>query len=985
MKIHRVSLAPLILAAAVLLSAAAVTSAAAASAAVTITDTRGRQMTFSSPPKRVVSLVPGITDTICALGADQALVGVTFHGARPRQKNHLPIVGGFAFPDVDKVTDLDPDVVFVSRFQKDAVARLEGLGCKTVCLDTTDFDQGLNTIAVLAAIFDRQAAGRQILDGIHADLSLVRSKLDKLDLSQPRRVFRLMGRDTIMTPAAGAFLNQLVICAGGVPMAPPGDGMVTPVSLEQWQQFNPEIIFGCGEDRQAADRFFHRPGWREVDAVQNGQVHYFPCGLTCRVGPHTGYFVQWLAATIYGGQFFTPGNQVRSDQLLDSKPLPIDLNSIQNSHIHTSRIADFTHKTLVIDFKTPQTVLSTLEGFRSGITTAANHYLPPPAWQMAHAMTPEAMTHRILDVIEKKPSSSALLMTGADMDHVTVTTKSFKEMTVFAAVTAGVGSNAQRAGKSTGSYYEPGTINIILMTNMALSPRAMTRSLIAATEAKTAALADLDIRSSDDPAVWQATGTGTDNILVVQGTGPKIDGAGGHTKMGELIARAVHEGVTRAVFLQNGLTPGRSVFQRLAERRISLHTLTDGVDCQCRVNPGTTLTGALQSLLMTPRYAGMVEQAMVLADAQEKRQIADTTAFSAMTRAMAEEIAGRPVAAVSSHDTTRHLPGPLRQVFDAMLTGMAQRYAVSSGDAAAGPNKAARMDISGTADAPEVPDAGEPADQPAAVSSIPGTAPRRIISLGPVLTKTLYALGAGNRLIANTTFCETPPGSPPVEKIGTLLQVNVEKILSLNPDLVLASQFTKPGRIKAVKGFGIPVVQFQNPVSFEEINANTKKIGRLIHASEKAEQIVARAAEQVAAIQSSITHSPPRKVFIQIGIKPLHTANADTFVHEFIRLAGGVNIAANASGGVYSREKVVEQDPDVILISTMGTSKSAGIKEKQQWMAFSTMTAVKDQAVHLLDAELICSPTPLIFARGLREVATLIHPGRTCPAAGSGS
>ncbi|MDZ7664110.1 MAG: adenosylcobinamide amidohydrolase [Desulfotignum sp.] len=77
------------------------------------------------------------------------------------------------------------------------------------------------------------------------------------------------------------------------------------------------------------------------------------------------------------------------------------------------------------------------------------------------------------------------------------------------------------------AVWNAGTINIILMTNMALSPRAMTRSLIAATEAKTAALADLDIRSSDDPALWQATGTGTDNILVVQGTGQKIDGAGG--------------------------------------------------------------------------------------------------------------------------------------------------------------------------------------------------------------------------------------------------------------------------------------------------------------------------------------------------------------------------------------------------------------------------------------------------------------------------
>jgi hypothetical protein len=96
------------------------------------------------------------------------------------------------------------------------------------------------------------------------------------------------------------------------------------------------------------------------------------------VGPHTGYFVQWLAATVYGDEFFTPENQVYPDQLLDSKPLPIPLDIIRDNRIDISRIADFTHKTLVIDFTSPQTVLSTLEGFSTNITAAANHYLPPP-------------------------------------------------------------------------------------------------------------------------------------------------------------------------------------------------------------------------------------------------------------------------------------------------------------------------------------------------------------------------------------------------------------------------------------------------------------------------------------------------------------------------------------------------------------------------------------------------------------------------------
>ena len=133
-------------------------------------------------------------------------------------------------------------------------------------------------------------------------------------------------------------------------------------------------------------------------------------------------------------------------------------------------------------------------------------------------------------------------MTGADMDHLTVTEKGFNQMRAVAVVTAGVCSNAQRMSRDTGNFYEPGTINIMVMTNMRLSHRAMARAVITVTEAKTAALTDLDIRSSFQGIDFQATGTGTDNIIIVQGQGVPIDNTGGHSKMGELIAKAVHQG-----------------------------------------------------------------------------------------------------------------------------------------------------------------------------------------------------------------------------------------------------------------------------------------------------------------------------------------------------------------------------------------------------------------------------------------------------------
>jgi len=189
-------------------------------------------------------------------------------------------------------------------------------------------------------------------------------------------------------------------------------------------------------------------------------------------------------------------------------------------------------------------------------------------------------------------------------------------MKVAALVTAGVRSNAVRMSSDEGKFYEPGTINIILMTNCRLTARAMSRAIITATEAKTAALQDLDIRSTHTGRFHQATGTGTDNIIVVEGDGVRIDNAGGHSKMGELVAKAVYYGVMEAIFKQNGIIRKRNVFQRLKERRISIYDLIpdDGLKpLMSRMQAGKTL----EALLLEPKYAAFIETALAVSDQAE--------------------------------------------------------------------------------------------------------------------------------------------------------------------------------------------------------------------------------------------------------------------------------------------------------------------------------------------------------------------------------
>ena len=257
------------------------------------------------------------------------------------------------------------------------------------------------------------------------------------------------------------------------------------------------------------------------------------------------------------------------------------------------------------------------------------------------------------------------------MDNLAVKQAAYKELSVTAIVTAGVRSNALRMSRDTGGYYEPGTINVIILPNMRLSKRAMTRAIISATEGKTAALLDMDIRSSYNPRDYRATGTGTDNIIVASGpeNGITLENAGGHSKLGELVARAVHAGVREAVFRQNGLTSERNIFQRLRERHITPHSLVAQTDCECG-RPKSRISSLLERTLLNPRYSAFVETALALSDDYEKGLLKDLSLYKQWCQETAEEIAGKQIDRMQAYPGTDGLPVVLKLALDALLNGI---------------------------------------------------------------------------------------------------------------------------------------------------------------------------------------------------------------------------------------------------------------------------------------------------------------------------
>lgn len=248
--------------------------------------------------------------------------------------------------------------------------------------------------------------------------------------------------------------------------------------------------------------------------------------------------------------------------------------------------------------------------------------------------------------------------------------------------------------------------------------------------------------------------------------------------------------------------------------------------------------------------------------------------------------------------------------------------------------------------------------------------PQRIISLGSVLTEELYLLGVEDKIVGVTIYCQRPAVAKIKEKVGTVTEIDIEKIVSLKPDLVLTTSLTNPKSKEKLKKLGIRTADFPASKNFFQLCEQFLELAKLVNKKGMAEEIVRSASNEVDFIKKGIKGLNKVKVFVQIGTKPLFAANRDYFINDFIEFAGGVNIAADSKTGLYSREKVLEDNPDIIIIATMGI---AAEKERETWFKFKTLKAVKENRIYIMDSYKLCSPTPVTFVESLKEIVEILY------------
>jgi iron complex transport system substrate-binding protein len=251
-----------------------------------------------------------------------------------------------------------------------------------------------------------------------------------------------------------------------------------------------------------------------------------------------------------------------------------------------------------------------------------------------------------------------------------------------------------------------------------------------------------------------------------------------------------------------------------------------------------------------------------------------------------------------------------------------------------------------------------------------GYANQRIISLSTTATEELYILGVQDRLVGCTVYCNRPKEAEKKEKVGTVMKADLERVISLKPDLIIASGLSCPKQMEKLKSLGINVAYFSAPNSFSVLCDNFIRLGSLVGKEKKAKKIVDKAKKAVEKIRKGkeALHKP--KVFMQIGAEPLWTVPGGTLQNDFIRFAGGINIAAPLKTGQISCEEVLVQNPNVIIITEMGI---LGEEEKKNWQRFPILNAVKKNKIYIMDASRLCSPTPLSFPETLEEIAKILH------------
>ena len=240
--------------------------------------------------------------------------------------------------------------------------------------------------------------------------------------------------------------------------------------------------------------------------------------------------------------------------------------------------------------------------------------------------------------------------------------------------------------------------------------------------------------------------------------------------------------------------------------------------------------------------------------------------------------------------------------------------------------------------------------------------PERIVSLAPHLTELLFAVGAGERVIATVEHADHPAEARSLPRIGSALQLDLERIVALRPDFVIAWASGNPrAQMERLEALGLNVY-YSEPTDFAGIARDLRRLGHITGTAASAEAAAVAFERAIGALRTRHSGRPPVTVFYQVWDRPLMTVNDRHLIGEALRLCGGVNVFGDLDALVPrpSREAVLAANPEVIVTGGPGADRADWL---DPWRAWTGLTAVRRGNLFFVPPSLLQRPTPRI-ARG---------------------
>ena len=251
----------------------------------------------------------------------------------------------------------------------------------------------------------------------------------------------------------------------------------------------------------------------------------------------------------------------------------------------------------------------------------------------------------------------------------------------------------------------------------------------------------------------------------------------------------------------------------------------------------------------------------------------------------------------------------------------------------------------------------------------------RIVSLAPAMTEIVYALGAGDRLAGVTEVCDFPQEATRKPRIGGIYTPNLEAILSLRPDLVLASsEGNREEDVRALERLGVPVYVVR-PLDFATVLVAIERVGELLGEADPAARLSGAMRARAAAITRAVAGAPRPRVLYVLWGDPVIVAGRDTLITDLIRRAGGDSVTGEEPLPYprLSMEALVVRAPERIVLARHGLRS---VDDRlREWRHLGLLAAVRAGRVQEVDGDLVHRAGPRVI-EGLARLAALLHPDR---------